>query len=266
MTPLRVLVVDDEPVATRRLSALLGAFSEVRDCASALGARDALALADAFRPNVVLLDIEMPGLNGLELAQHLIREDPVAIIFVTAFSQYAVEAFGLAAADYLLKPVDAARLRAALSRARERLEARTAAADLQALHAALAALRAREAERDGANALWIAEGGARQRVVIDAIVWVEAERDYIRLHTRQRSHLVRGSITDLARKLPQEEFVRVRRSALVRVACIERIECRGDRRYLIITSSGATIRVGRSHIATLRQLLARAVSAARASG
>ncbi len=255
MAALRVLVVDDEPLARRRLEILL---RDLPDVALAGAAADGIAagrmIAD-LAPDVVLLDIKMPGVSGLDVLAALPPATAPIVIFVTAFDRFAVEAFERAAFDYLLKPVEPERLAQALERARQALADRTAGervAELEEIVRNLrggAALPASPFERD----MWIHERGGRTHLAVAAIDWVAAERDYVRIHAGPRSFLVRQSIGALAARLDPAQFVRVHRSSLVRRDRIVRIR-HASGRGSVVLSTGAEVLVSRRHMAAVRGL------------
>jgi DNA-binding LytR/AlgR family response regulator len=260
MGALRVLIVDDEPLARRRLEILLRELAEVALVGAAADGLAARRMIAELSPDVVLLDIKMPGMSGLEVLDALAGETgeraPI-VIFVTAFDRFALDAFERAAFDYLLKPVEPARLRAALVRARETLAARAAAERVQELEEVLRNLRSGPAPAPAASAfdreIWIQERGGRTSLPVAAIDWVAAERDYVRIHTGARSFLVRQSIGALAARLDPKLFVRVHRSSLVRTDRIVRIRHAGGRGAITL-STGAEIPVSRRHMGALKAL------------
>jgi DNA-binding LytR/AlgR family response regulator len=263
MPALRVLIVDDEPLARRRLEILLREQEAVELVGAASDGFAARRMIAELAPDVVLLDIKMPGLTGLEVLDELgpaSRESgaPV-VIFVTAFDRFALDAFERAAFDYLLKPVEPARLNAALTRAREALADRAAAERVEELEEVLRNLRSGptpgQAAADGAYAreIWIQERGGRASLPVAAIDWVAAERDYVRIHAGARSFLVRQSIGALAARLDPALFLRVHRSSLVRADRIVRIR-HASGRGAVMLSTGAEIAVSRRHMGALKAL------------
>ena len=266
--PLRLFLVDDEPPALRRLRMLLADFEDVQVVGEVGDGAAALAALATIPADVVLLDIRMPGLSGLELLSRM-PASPPAFIFVTAYSRFAVDAFELAPADYLLKPVSRERLRPALGRAREEIQARRAAVRLQGQEAALApaspALKgAQDAGQEPAQApegylteIWTRARGERVRLRLDSVDWIEAEGDHIRLHSGGRSYLVRLSIRQLERRLDPQQFVRVHRSALVRAERIVRVaRAEGGQAALTLTT-GAEVPVSRRYASRLKQIAPR---------
>ena len=256
MTTLRVLIVDDEPLARRRLEILLRDQAEVELVGAAPDGVAARRMIGELNPDVVLLDIKMPGLTGLELLDALGEAAPI-VVFVTAFDRFALDAFERAAFDYLLKPVEPARLTASLARAREALAERAAAERVQELEEILHNLRSGPApapavslfERD----IWIQERGGRISLPVAAIDWVAAERDYVRIHTGARSFLVRQSIGALAARLDPALFLRVHRSSLVRADRIVRVRHAAGRGSVTL-STGAEIPVSRRQMGALKAM------------
>lgn len=212
---MRVLIVDDEPLARRRLVQLLAARSGVEIVGEAAGGAEALELVALLRPDVLLLDIEMPVVDGFSVLRNLPSERPPVIIFVTAYQDHAVHAFELRATDFVVKPVRAERLRQAIEQAKSDLDARRAGERLAFLQARLAELESR-ALAAAAPHLWVQIGSEKRRLALADISWLEAERDYVRVHMDGRSHLVNAMLGELEKVLDQEAFVRIHRSAIVR--------------------------------------------------
>lgn len=260
MIPLRVLIVDDEPLARRRLEILLREQPAIELAGAASDGVAAARMIAERPPDVVLLDIKMPGKTGLEVLDDLAarpggKAGPI-VIFVTAFDRFALDAFDRAAFDYLLKPVEPARLAASLARARETLAARAAADRAQELEEILRNLRSEPAAAASgtyAREIWIQERGGRTSVPVAAIDWVAAERDYVRIHTGARSYLVRQSIGALAGRLDPAQFIRIHRSALVRADRIVRIRHAAGRGAVVL-ATGAEVAVSRRHMGALKAM------------
>jgi two-component system response regulator LytT len=194
---IRALLVDDESPARSELRYLLAAHSEIDVVGEAASAGEALELARELRYDVVFLDVEMPGLSGVEAAP-LVRErrDPPAVVFVTAHERYAIDAFAVEAFDYLLKPVDPDRL----SRVVERLRERSAESALPVEKIAVVA------------------GGGAELLEYDQVHYAQADGDYSRVHTYDRSYLCTASLGELEERLPGARFARIHRSYLVNLA------------------------------------------------
>lgn len=247
---LRVAIVDDEPLAVRRLSSLLDELDDIELVGSASNAALARRLIAEQRPDLVLLDIRMPGEGGLCLARTLRGSaNPPLIAFVTAFPKFAVDAFGVAAIDYLVKPVEPGRLAEALGRARDqrRLPARGRGPDRPG--------------GDGAQPsrprLLVRTGGGSSFIDIDTIVSVEAERDYVRVRTTGPSFFFRARIASLEARLSPYGFVRAHRSTLVALSAIAALEPDGPGWGLRLRD-GRRLAVSRRLLAGLRKALAAA--------
>ena len=212
---MRVLIVDDEPLARRRLVQLLTEIPDVRIAGEAASGREALELVELLRPDVLLLDIEMPAVDGFAVLKALPPGRAPAIIFVTAFQDHAVKAFELRATDFVVKPVAGDRLAAAIDQARSDLEARRAGERLAFLQARLAELESRAVAASDPG-LWVQIGSDRRRLALADIRWIEAERDFVRVHMNGHAHLVSAMLGEIERALEGDSFLRVHRSAIVR--------------------------------------------------
>jgi two-component system, LytTR family, response regulator len=248
--PLRVLIVDDERWARRRLAALLRDEADVEivgQCADGPSAVEAIA---ALRPDLVLLDVQMPGMDGFEVIEAVGAERFPAVIFATAYEEYAVRAFDAHAVDYLLKPIDEERFRRAMNRAR-----RTASGEVIAT-AGIRTLLASLGERPR-HLRWLAvHGGSRVVLVAVAEVdWLEADGNYVKVHTAGRAYLLRDTMQSLESKLDPECFLRVHRSAIVNLARVREIQpwFRGEQ--VLVMRDGARISVGRRFRGRLDRIL-----------
>jgi DNA-binding LytR/AlgR family response regulator len=212
---MRVLIVDDEPLARRRLLQLLAACRDIEIAGEADSGRQALELVNLLRPDVLLLDIEMPGVDGFAVLKALPQATAPAIVFVTAFQDHAVKAFELRATDFVVKPVSGDRLSRALEQARSDLDGRRAGERLAFLQARLAELETR-ALADSDSGMWVQIGSEKRRLTLKDIIWLEAERDYVRVHMNGHSHLVNAMLGDMEKALDEHAFLRVHRSAIVR--------------------------------------------------
>lgn len=215
ISPLRVLIVDDEPLARRRLVQMLGNHADVHIAGEADGGREALLRVEELRPDVLLLDIEMPGVDGFSVLKALPVGHAPAIVFVTAFQDHAVKAFELRATDFVVKPVGRDRLKAALDQARQTLQARRTGERLAELQSHLARLESR-ALSGSEPGLWVKIGGDKRRLVLADILWLEAERDFVKVYTTVQTHLVSSMLGEMEEALDAQAFLRVHRSAIVR--------------------------------------------------
>jgi two-component system, LytTR family, response regulator AlgR len=236
--PLRTLVVDDEPLAVERMQVLCAALGDVELVGAASDGVAALRLIEALTPDLILLDISMPGLAGLAVASvleaHAARS---AVVFCTAFDQFAVSAFDVAASDYLLKPVQLERLAKAVARVRESASA-----------------AARTTSSRWVEELWVPHRSDVVRVPVAEIDRIEAERDYMRLHLRTRSYLIHQTLGDLERKLDPTRFLRLHRSAIVRRAVITRLRHDGLGAWRAVLTDGTEVRIGRTYLAAAKAM------------
>ena len=212
---MRALIVDDEPLARRRLVQLLAALPNVEIVGEAEGGREALKLVELLRPDVLLLDIEMPAVDGFEVLKALPPTPAPAIIFVTAFQDHAVKAFELRATDFVVKPVSGDRLARAIEQARSDLDARRAGERLAFLQSRLAELESRALSASDPG-LWVQIGSEKRRLALADIRWLEAERDYVRVHMKGHTHLVNAMLGEMEKALDEQAFLRVHRSTIVR--------------------------------------------------
>ncbi len=248
---LKVAIVDDEPLAGRRLISVLKAFDDVQVVGIARNTLEARQLVNDARPDLVLLDIKMPGRSGLQFAEELRQGTSMPeIVFVTAFSRFAVEAFGVAALDYLVKPVEPDRLREALDRARLQ---RRLKIDVQKSSPAASP---EPAEQPQPRLFFKSDKGARF-IEIGDIAWIKAERDFVRVYTDTRNYFFRANMTDLIEKLADHGFIRVHRSAIVARTAVEAVVGEG-RNFLVLTKGGHRISISRRASSAVRNLLAAA--------
>lgn len=252
---MRVLLVDDEALALDRLRTLFADIEDVEVIGAANDGDQALAMIGAHAPDVVILDIQMPGRNGLRTAAAMDSEVRPEIIFVTAHEHYAPDAFEVDAADYLLKPVRFDRLRQAVNRARRRREMREQAEKSGKLIEEVEALKSKTGARQADDAgFWVPERNGHRWVPIDTIGWIEAARDYVLLHTDTRSHMLRATMSALEEKLQGSELMRVHRSAFVRPAKVAEVR-RANRSLTLVLDDGAHVQVGPSYADALTDML-----------
>lgn len=244
---LRTLVVDDEPLATERLQLLLARLGGVDLVGTASDGESACRMADALRPDLLLLDIAMPGMDGIDVARELGRSAArPAVIFVTAFDQFAVSAFEVEAVDYLVKPVDPQRLERALERARDHLERRREGP-----------VEASAPAGGYLDEFWASDLSGLVRIRAIDIDRVSAERDYMRLHVGPRSWLIHHSMAALEEGLDPALFVRLHRSAIVRRDFITGFQRNASGRWIARLADGAEQPVGRLYADCVREIAGR---------
>ena len=230
--PLRTLVVDDEPLAVERLQILCAQVPEIALVGTATDGEAALRMIEALNPDLVLLDIAMPGLGGMEVAAALEgKANAPAIIFCTAFDQFAIAAFDVSAVGYLLKPVTAEKLARAVARVADR-------------RATLAAAPVHAAWLDE---FWVPHRSEVVRIAAIDVDRIEAERDYMRLHVGTRSFLLHQTIGELERRLDPERFIRLHRSTIVRRDTIAKLSHDGLGTWSATLTGGTEQRIGRSY-------------------
>jgi two-component system LytT family response regulator len=249
VTRFRVLVADDEPLALGMVAALLRSDPEiesVHECADARAARELIA---EQRPDIVFLDIEMPEMTGLDIAADLTADGPV-IVFVTAFSRYATDAFQANASEYVLKPFSDQRFFEALQRAKRRARERRMgdlATQLATLSSELQPPRTASSNEERQPYLKRLAFKHEDRTIVlktTEIVWIEAEDYYVRIHSTRGRHLVRASLASLETRLDPAAFIRAHRAAIVNVEEVREVQDKGALSLLL--SDGAEVPVSRA--------------------
>ena len=243
MTDLKVLAVDDEPLAVERLQILLAKQPGVEVAGTANDGETALQMVDELKPDLLLLDIAMPGMDGIDVAHALSgRAHAPLVIFVTAFDNFAVAAFDVSAVDYLMKPVMPDRLARALERAREHPRRTPAEAN---------------APPRFVEEFWVPELHGLVRIGADQIERITAERDYMRLHVGNRSWLIHRTIAKLEEELDPAMFVRVHRSVILRRDTITALHRDDSGHWNARLPDGAEQRIGRSYADNIRRMTGR---------
>lgn len=252
MKQLRALLVDDEPLALRRLALTLGKFEDVAIVDSTTSARRAVDLIENLRPDIIFLDIAMPGLSGFDVIDRIPADRQPAVVFATAFGDHAVQAFGVDAVDYLLKPVAPDRIRQAVDRARMWLAARNIAHPVEP---ETDRPDGRASDPVGEQSLWAHRHQEFVRIPLEQIVWIEAERDYVRIHAKEGGGLMRTTLTALHAALDPGCFIRVHRSAICRRSAITGLQRKPTGALRLSLSNGDWAPVGRSYGHSLKALL-----------
>ena len=242
---LRTLIVDDEPLAIERMQVLCTEIDRLSVIGTASDGEAALRLADKLAPDLVLLDMTMPGMDGLAVARELGHADePPAVIFVTAHEDFAVEAFDLDAIDYVLKPVGRERLERAVDRVLARRGAR------------------REGGGRWLREFWVPHRSELLRIDAGQVERIDAERDYVRLHVGQsdgdgRSYLLLQTIAGLEAKLDPEQFIRIHRSTILRRDQIRGLRHEGLGVWSAELASGEALRIGRTYLRKVKGMAGR---------
>jgi len=250
---IRTLIVDDEPLARERIRQLLHQEPDIEILGECADGRDAVAAIDKYKPDLVFLDVQMPELDGFGVLDQLERRVMPAIVFVTAYDQFALRAFEVHALDYLLNPFDRGRFKKALERARERIQ-RLPADDLsRRISELLADLKPAPKQ----NRLAIKSGGKVLVLKIDDIDWVEAADNYVNLHIGNESHLHRETMAALEARFPAEKFMRISRSTMVNIERIKELQPMFHGEYSVILRNGTRLTLSRGYREKLNQLLGR---------
>jgi two-component system response regulator AlgR len=246
-TDLRALIADDEPLAAERLQLLLAQVKGVDLVGSASDGESAVRMAELLEPDVVLLDIAMPGLDGIEVARSIgTPKSSPAVIFVTAFDRFAVAAFEVAAVDYVMKPVDPVRLNRALDRARAYVRQRRESP-----------AEAPAKSSQSLDEFWASDLTGLVRIAARDVDRVSAERDYMRLHVGRRSWLIHHSMSALEDGLDPELFVRLHRSAIVRRDFVAGFTRNPSGRWVARLADGGEQPVGRLYSDRVRGMAGR---------
>jgi len=247
---LRVVVADDEALARRMLTTLLARERDVEVVAECGNGPETIEAVRAHVPDVLFLDVRMPGASGIEVLERLGANAVRAVVLVTAFDAYAISAFDHHALDYVLKPVDADRFRVTMQRVRERLrEQRSATLADETLRALAQVYGAAREQKGEAYLTRVVVKSTKAVTVVElaSVDWIEADGDYLELHAGTKVHLLRGTLSALEPQLDPREFVRIHRSTIVRISRVKELvpQLHGD--YVVALSSGARLRLSRSY-------------------
>jgi two-component system, LytTR family, response regulator len=262
---IRTLIVDDEPLARRGLSLRLARHPDIDIVGEAGNGREAFFAVSEHQPALMFLDVQMPGVDGFELLRAIPASQMPLTVFVTAYDQYALRAFEASAIDYLLKPIEDARLDAALERARRELASRDAQDHCARLLRLLGDVSGKpdltlEQALDGAapgtvdDRLSIKDSGRILRVPLDDILWIDAAGDYMCVHTPTDTHVLRATMRELEGRLDARRFQRIHRSTIVNVARVRELRSHLNGEYFLILDSGQQLKLSRSYKDKVRLL------------
>jgi two-component system, LytTR family, response regulator len=249
---IRVVIADDEVLAREQIKEFVKRFDDCEVATVCSNGLETVEAIDQYRPDLLFLDIELPELNGFEVLQQS-RAVPVpAVIFVTAYDKYAIQAFEAHALDYLLKPFDFERFDRALSRARTQIAASRSGELNEKL---LAMLESRTVRIRYLDRLAIKSRGRVIFLKTDEIAWIEAAGNYLELHSGKDSHLIREPIGDFEQRLNPERFIRIHRSCIVNVEHIKELQPGFGGEYLVVMNDGQQLTASRGYRDRLQQLL-----------
>ena len=258
---IRTILVDDEPLAIQGLELRLMAHPDVEIIDKCQNGREAIRSIKTHKPDLVLLDIQMPGFDGFSVVQGLLEVEPPLFVFVTAYSDHALRAFEAQAVDYLMKPVDESRLADTLDRVRQRLSDKRGAEETEKLKEVLAEVApdaVDEMAGDGGNGgehasnrfeklINIKDRGQIFRVDVDTIERIDAAGDYMCIYTGDNTLILRETMKDLEKRLDPRRFQRVHRSTIVNLDLVKQVKPHTNGECFLVLGSGASVKVSRSY-------------------
>lgn len=266
---LSTIIVDDEPLARKGLAIRLAAHNDINIVAQCSNGREAIEAIKTHRPDLVFLDIQMPGINGFEVIDTLIAQGlPMPmVVFVTAFDQYAIKAFDVHAVDYLMKPADDARLAQAMDRIREHLQSKTDAEHKNKLVKLVSDVTGNDQNTileelankqtvsisQYSDVLPIKDGGELSRVPVNTISWIDAAGDYMCVHTEEGTHILRKTMKQLEELLDPRIFIRSHRSTIVNKNYVQKFCSQLNGEYYLVMNSGKELKVSRSYKDKVKQ-------------
>jgi two-component system LytT family response regulator len=254
---MRVMIVDDEEFARRGVRTRLQKLNDVEIVAECKNGREAVESIRRISPDLVFLDVQMPGKSGFDVLEDIGQHSLPYIIFLTAHDKYAIRAFDVRALDYLLKPIDDERFHIALSRARASLTrdrddhlGRRLMALVEDIHAAAHTSRPRDGHR-----IMVRSGGRVMFVKVDEIDWVEAAGDYVSIHSGKKSWLLRETISELDKRLAPHGFARIHRSTIVKLERISELRVMDNGEYIVVLNDGTPLKLSRNYRQAIEPLM-----------
>lgn len=252
METIRALIVDDEPLARDGVRMRLDSQPDVWVIGECRNGREAVTSILRDAPDLVYLDVRMPRMDGFAVIEAVGVDRMPHVIFVTAYDEYALQAFDVNALDYLLKPVDGARFDAALDRARDRIRARNLTTLTAQLQQAIETLRG---EREYLDRLFVKRSGRIVSVDLDDVDWIEAADNYVRVHVGRASHLLPSSMSRLEARLDPRRFLRIHRSTIVNLARIKELQPMFHGEYRVVLRDDTLLSSGRKYGKRLQRLV-----------
>ncbi|WP_109808603.1 LytR/AlgR family response regulator transcription factor [Sphingosinithalassobacter portus] len=255
---IRTILVDDEPLAIQGLELRLQSHDDVEIIDKCSNGREAIRAIKTHKPDLVFLDIQMPGFDGFSVVQGLMEVEPPLVVFVTAYSDHAIRAFEAQAVDYLLKPVEESRLADTLERVRERLVHKRGQEEIEKLKGVLAEVAPEAAEELAESGeapsasryeklINIKDRGQIFRVDVDTIERIDAAGDYMCIYTGQDTMILRETMKDLEKRLDPRRFQRVHRSTIVNLDLVRQVKPHTNGECFLVLDSGAQVKVSRSY-------------------
>lgn len=251
MKPIRALIVDDEQLARKRMRSMLDSRSDLQVLAECVNGKEAATAIKQLKPDLVFLDIQMPELDGFELIQSLDPSELPFIVFVTAFSEHAIQAFEINALDYLLKPFDVDRLTKSVERAKQQIhlgQSSDADFDQRMINVIDELKSSAYVER-----LALKSDGRVHLVPTDDIVWIEAAGNYVRIHLQSRQFLLRETMKSLEHRIDPTKFIRIHRSTIVNLKYVQSLEPTFHGDYQVMLTDGNSLPLSRKYRAIMRE-------------
>ncbi|MCC3860237.1 LytR/AlgR family response regulator transcription factor [Pseudemcibacter aquimaris] len=269
MNKIRTLLVDDEPLALQGLKIRLEQFDDLEVVDTASNGREAVKKIRSEKPDLVFLDIQMPGMGGFDVVKALANEELPIIIFATAFDKYAIQAFETHATDYLLKPIEEERLEQAISRVREQISEHIAIEQNAKLidlirnmddppEIELSEILTADditTKKQFESQFSIKDRGEITLVSVSSIQWIDAAGDYMCLHTDNKTHILRETMKNMEKRLDPDVFKRIHRSTIVNINMIEKLASSAGGKYLITLKNGSELQASRNYRESLKQFL-----------
>ena len=255
---MRIIIADDEPLAVRRVLQEIGTLPGVEVAGIAVDGGEALKLVKAVRPDLLLLDIAMPEMNGIEVLEALDSKNPPCVVFISAHPNFAVEAFRGGAVDYLVKPLDGGQLRDAIARSRRTLASRSAEERIAELMAVVETLKRQQetkVKQPFEEFLWAQHRGELIRIAVASVDRFGVEGDYVIIHAGNREYLIHESLRNLEGRLDPERFARIHRSAIVRLDAVTSVRRQRFGAYSLCIGEREWVNVGRSHRHVVKRIL-----------
>ena len=266
---IRTLLVDDEPLALKGLKLRLDNFDDIDIVATAVNGRDAIKKIRAEKPDLVFLDIQMPGLDGFDVVKALANEELPIIIFATAFDKYAIQAFETHASDYLLKPIDEERLEQAIIKVREQIAEHIAIEQNAKLIELIRSLDTPpeielsqiltaddiSSKKKFETHFNIKDRGEISLVDVGTIEWIDAAGDYMCLHTSKKTHILRETMKNMDKRLNPDIFKRIHRSTIVNINMIDRLHPTTGGKYTLTLKNGSEVQASRNYREALSRFL-----------
>jgi two-component system LytT family response regulator len=259
--PIRALIVDDEPAARAAITTLLAEDPEIRIVGECADGRSALEAVEANAPDLLFLDVQLPEMDGFTMLRQLNGVDLPAVVFVTAYDQYALQAFEVHALDYVLKPFDDQRFREAVTRVKRQIRQGKLGALSEQLLALLESGTGQRtstpSDRQYLKRLVIKSGGRVTLLGVKDIDWIEADGDYVKVHVGRAWHLLRETMKHLEAQIDPTRFVRIHRSTIVNIERIKELQPYFRGEYVLILQDGSSLKLSRGYKEHLEKALGR---------